>query len=91
MALVLETWTEAQKAGLARREQLRRHYVALGECLVLVEAQRRRFSKNECDREPKPGYEKAYDGETVRLQAIREVMEEIRAEDDQIVKRLYQD
>lgn len=62
----------------------RERYEVLSECLVMVEAQARRFSKNEAMASPKLGYEKAWDEEQRKARVLREmILEERQNENDQ--------
>lgn len=54
-------------------------YGVLAELLTVVEAQQRRFSRNQANVEAAEGYEKAYDAEHQKADIIREMMREERA------------
>jgi hypothetical protein len=73
---------EEQAALKARQlmEVSRKRYFALSECLNIVNATVRNFSKNENGLEPKPGYEEAYRAEHDKADTIRGMMREIRAD-----------
>lgn len=66
----------------------KKRHAVLGECLVMVEALKRRFSSNEASQVPKEGYEKAFYGEAERLEVIREMMLEYRTQMERDYKTL---
>ena len=53
-------------------------YQVLGECLLIFEADRRRFSLNDTGFSPKPGYEDAYANTETRLEILRGILREER-------------
>lgn len=53
-------------------------YTVLSECLVLMEAQKRAFSRNEAAQEAKTGYERPYAEADKRCRVVREMLREIR-------------
>lgn len=53
-------------------------YRVLGECLVLMEAQKRMMSRNECSEVAKPGFEAAFEEMEQRLCVLREMLRELR-------------
>lgn len=66
----------AEAPDLYRRARDR--YMVLGECLTMVEATRRRFSRNEAAQVAKEGYEKAFDEEQHRLEVLQDLLKETR-------------
>ena len=53
-------------------------YRALGECLIMFEAQQRMFSRNESMLWPKDGYERPWEEAKTRCRIIREMLQEVR-------------
>ena len=54
-------------------------YETLSECLTMVEAMQRRFSRNAAIAAPLPGYELAWEQERHKAEIIRTMMRELRA------------
>jgi hypothetical protein len=72
--------TDKERADLmAQYKRARERHMVLSECLLMVEAVRRRFSRNEAAMVPKEGYELAFDGEQRRLEVLQELLREERA------------
>ena len=59
------------------RENMERYQV-LSECLVMVEADIRRFSRNQAVINPLPGYEKAWEEARRKAAVLREMLRELR-------------
>lgn len=57
-------------------------YMVLSECLTMVEANQRRFSKNHAKVEPQEGYEKAWEEEKAKADELRRMMQEVRYADE---------
>lgn len=53
-------------------------YGVLQECLILMEAQQRMFSKNGSNLEAKPGFEKPFEEVQQRLDVLRAMLREVR-------------
>lgn len=56
----------------------RERYEVLGECLTMVEAIQRTFSRNQAMDEARAGYEAAWDEQRKKAQVLREMMIEER-------------
>lgn len=61
-----------------QKEEAIRRYETLMECLTMIEAQVRRFSKNQTMMTPKPGYERAWNEENEKRAVIQQMIREIR-------------
>ncbi len=95
---MIEEWEEAERREAESNTPLARaaaehakwaaRYRVLGECAVMVEAQKRRFSRNEASQTAKPGYEAAFEQEEANLEVLREMMRECRAESDRALRAI---
>lgn len=57
-------------------------YRVLSECLTMVEASLRRFSKNHALVSARPGYEQAWAEEKAKADELRKMMQEVRYAED---------
>ena len=64
----------------AMMESAREKYWTLSECLNIVEATTRNFSRSENGLTPKDGYEKAWEREKRKAEVIRGMMREVRVD-----------
>lgn len=58
-------------------------YAVLSECLTMVEANLRRFSRNHALVSPREGYERAYEEEKAKADELRQMMREVRYAEDE--------
>lgn len=57
-------------------------YRVLSECLTMVEASQRRFSRNHALASPREGYEQAWAEEKAKADELRKMMQEVRYAED---------
>ncbi len=60
------------------KQENKRRYEILGECLSMVEAHVRYFSRNQAMIAAKPGYEQAWEKENEKRQTLQKMMQELR-------------
>ena len=53
-------------------------YSVLQECLILMEAQQRMYSRNGSNLEAKPGFERPFEELQQRIYVLREMLREVR-------------
>jgi hypothetical protein len=65
-----------------------KRYQVLGDCVTLVEAYKRRISRNGANQSAKDGYERAFDEEDAALKVLRGMMIEQRTIADAAMQRI---